>query len=296
MAKASVANRMVKHSGEFSVMAHRPATLENAPLGRDSAYPEQYDASLLYPIPRSANRVPLGIAEESLPFVGEDEWHAFEVSWLNARGKPIVAVARFRLPANSPNLIESKSWKLYLNSLNQTRFASQFEVEETLVGDLSSAAGAKVSVELLGVDDNELTPKRLPGECLDELDIEVSNYTPSAKYLATSDEIVEETLYSHLLKSNCPVTGQPDWGSVLIRYKGPKLDRERLLRYLVGYRQHEDFHEHCVEHIFMDVMQQAQPEELLVLARYVRRGGLDISPWRATPGLTPPSPLRLARQ
>lgn len=277
-------------------MAHRPDTLEHAPLGRDSAYPEQYDAGLLYPISRAANRAPLGIEDNKLPFVGEDEWHAFEVSWLNNRGKPIVAVARFRLPADSPNLIESKSWKLYLNSLNQTRFESREAVQHVLVRDLAAAAGAAVSVELLGVDDAELAPQRLPGKCLDDLDIDISDYTPSAAHLAVSEEIVEETLHSHLLKSNCPVTGQPDWGSVLIRYKGPKIDREGLLRYLIGYRQHQDFHEHCVEHIFTDLMQLAKPEELLVLARYVRRGGLDISPWRATPGLTPPSPLRLARQ
>ncbi|MGP9642581.1 MULTISPECIES: NADPH-dependent 7-cyano-7-deazaguanine reductase QueF [unclassified Halomonas] len=277
-------------------MAHRPDTLEHAPLGRESAYPEQYDAGLLFPIPRAANRAPLGIEEGKLPFVGEDEWHAFEVSWLNARGKPIVAVARFRLPAESPSLIESKSWKLYLNSFNQTRMESREEVLETLQRDLSAVAGAPVSVELLGVEDAELAPQPLPGDCLDDLDIEVSDYTPSAAHLAVSDEVVEETLHSHLLKSNCPVTGQPDWGSVMIRYKGPKLDREGLLRYLIGYRQHQDFHEHCVEHIFTDLMQHAQPTELLVLARYVRRGGLDISPWRATPGLAPPSPLRLARQ
>ncbi|UYV20063.1 NADPH-dependent 7-cyano-7-deazaguanine reductase QueF [Halomonas qaidamensis] len=276
-------------------MANRPDTLEHAPLGRDSAYPEQYDAGLLYSIPRAANRAPLGIEDNNLPFVGEDEWHAFEVSWLNSRGKPIVAVARFRLPADSPNLIESKSWKLYLNSLNQTRFESQEAVQRVLVRDLAAAAGAAVSVALLGVDDSELNPQRLPGECLDDLDIDISDYTPSAAHLVVGEEIVEETLYSHLLKSNCPVTGQPDWGSVLIRYKGPKIDREGLLRYLIGYRQHQDFHEHCVEHIFTDLM-QLKPEKLLVLARYVRRGGLDISPWRATPGLTPPSPLRLARQ
>ncbi|MGP9665962.1 NADPH-dependent 7-cyano-7-deazaguanine reductase QueF [Halomonas sp. AOP22-C1-8] len=277
-------------------MAHRPDTLEHAPLGRESAYPELYDAGLLFPIPRAANRAPLGIEEGKLPFVGEDEWHAFEVSWLNARGKPIVAVARFRLPAESPSLIESKSWKLYLNSFNQTRMESREEVIETLQRDLSAVAGAPVSVELLGVEDAELAPQPLPGDCLDDMDIEVSDYTPSAAHLAVSDEVVEETLHSHLLKSNCPVTGQPDWGSVMIRYKGPKLDREGLLRYLIGYRQHQDFHEHCVEHIFTDLMQHAQPAELLVLARYVRRGGLDISPWRATPGLAPPSPLRLARQ
>ena len=277
-------------------MAHRPDTLEHAPLGRDSAYPEQYDAGLLYPIPRAANRAPLGIDEGVLPFVGEDEWHAFEVSWLNSRGKPIVAVARFRLPAHSPNLIESKSWKLYLNSFNQSRFYSRQEVMETMANDLAVAAGAEVSVELFDVDASELSPQQLPGECLDDLDIAINDYTPSSAHLSVGDEIVEETLYSHLLKSNCPVTGQPDWGSVLIRYKGPKIDREGLLRYLIGFRQHQDFHEHCVEHIFTDIKTQAKPVQLLVLARYVRRGGLDISPWRATLGLTPPTPLRLARQ
>ncbi|PXX97344.1 NADPH-dependent 7-cyano-7-deazaguanine reductase QueF [Halomonas sp. LBP4] len=274
----------------------RPDTLEHAPLGRESAYPEHYDAGLLYPIARAANRAPLGIDEGALPFVGEDEWHAFEVSWLNARGKPMVAVARFRLPVDSPNLIESKSWKLYLNGFNQTRFDSRAGVIDTLVADLSAAAGAPVSVELFDVDDAVLAPQRLPGESLDDLDIEVSDYTPSADHLRVGEEIVEETLHSHLLKSNCPVTGQPDWGSVLIRYRGPKLDREGLLRYLIGYRQHQDFHEHCVEHIFTDLMTRARPERLLVLARYVRRGGLDISPWRGTPGERPPEPLRLARQ
>ncbi|MFG6175773.1 NADPH-dependent 7-cyano-7-deazaguanine reductase QueF [Halomonas sp. THAF12] len=278
-------------------MAHdRPETLAEAPLGRESAYPEQYDAGLLYPIPRAANRAPLGIEEGALPFVGEDEWHAFEVSWLNARGKPIVAVARFRLPADSPRLIESKSWKLYLNGFNQTRFASRDEVQAIMECDLSAAAGAAVSVELFGVDDAELAPRRLPGECIDDRDIAVDDYTPSAEHLVVGNEIVEETLYSHLLKSNCPVTGQPDWGSVMIRYRGPRLDRDGLLRYLIGYRQHQDFHEHCVEHIFMDVMERARPERLLVLARYVRRGGLDISPWRGTPGERPPTPLRLSRQ
>ncbi|TDB05110.1 NADPH-dependent 7-cyano-7-deazaguanine reductase QueF [Halomonas marinisediminis] len=277
-------------------MNHRPETLADAPLGRESAYPEHYDASLLYAIPRAANRAPLGIEEGALPFVGEDEWHAFEVSWLNARGKPMVAVARFRLPADSPHLIESKSWKLYLNGFNQSRFESREAVIETLERDLAHVAGAAVCVELFGVDDEALMPRRLPGECLDELDIEIDDYTPSAEHLVVGEEVVEETLHSHLLKSNCPVTGQPDWGSVLIRYRGPRLDREELLRYLIGYRQHQDFHEHCVEHIFTDLMARARPERLLVLARYVRRGGLDISPWRATQGERPPEPLRLARQ
>lgn len=274
----------------------RPDTLQDAPLGRESAYPEHYDAGLLYPIARAANRAPLGIRDDSLPFEGEDEWHAFELSWLDTKGKPVVAVARFRLPASSPNLIESKSWKLYLNSFNQTRFASRDEVIESLERDLSTAAGAPVVTELFGVDDERLTPRRLPGECIDDLDIEIHDYMPSPGLLTVGGEVVEETLHSHLLKSNCPVTGQPDWGSVMIRYRGPCLDREGLLRYLVSYRQHQDFHEHCVEHIFTDLMARARPERLLVLARYVRRGGLDISPWRGTPGERPPEPLRLARQ
>ncbi|MGJ7460786.1 NADPH-dependent 7-cyano-7-deazaguanine reductase QueF [Halomonas sp. MA07-2] len=274
----------------------RPDALTDAPLGRESAYPERYDATLLYPIPRAANRAPLGIEAGALPFIGEDEWHAFEVSWLNARGKPVVAVARFRLPADSPNLIESKSWKLYLNGFNQARFESRQAVIDTLMADLSRATDAVVSVELFDVDDETLAPRRLPGECLDDLDIEVNDYTPSAETLAVGEEVVEEALYSHLLKSNCPVTGQPDWGSVLIRYRGPRIDREGLLRYLIGYRQHQDFHEHCVENIFVDLVTRCRPERLLVLARYVRRGGLDISPWRATTGERPPEPLRLSRQ
>lgn len=274
----------------------RPKTLEHAPLGRDSAYPERYDAGLLFPIPRAANRVPLGIAEGALPFVGEDEWYAFELSWLDERGKPRVAVARFRLPADSPRLIESKSWKLYLNGFNQTRLASREALVDTLERDLSAAAGAPVSVALFDVDDEALSPERFPGDCLDDLDIEIDGYTPDAGLIEVGEEIVEETLHSHLLKSNCPVTGQPDWGSVMIRYRGPRLDREGLLRYLISYRQHQDFHEHCVEHIFIDLLARARPERLLVMARYVRRGGLDISPWRATPGEAPPSQRRLARQ
>ncbi|RXE47878.1 NADPH-dependent 7-cyano-7-deazaguanine reductase QueF [Chromohalobacter israelensis] len=277
-------------------MSERDETLEHAPLGRESAYPEHYDAGLLFPIPRQANRTPLGLDDAALPFEGEDEWHAFELSWLDAKGKPIVAVARFRLPADSPSLIESKSWKLYLNSFNQTRFDSREAVIDTLERDLAQAAGAPVAVALFGVEDDALMPRALPGECLDDLDVSIEHYTPTPELLEVGEEIVEETLHSHLLKSNCPVTGQPDWGSVLIRYRGPRLEREALLKYLISYRQHQDFHEHCVEHLFVDLMARARPERLLVMARYVRRGGLDISPWRGTPGERPPTPLRLARQ
>ncbi|WP_280561485.1 MULTISPECIES: NADPH-dependent 7-cyano-7-deazaguanine reductase QueF [unclassified Chromohalobacter] len=271
-------------------------TLEHAPLGRESAYPEHYDAGFLFPIPRQANRTPLGLDDAALPFEGADEWHAFELSWLDAKGKPHVAVARFRLPADSPSLIESKSWKLYLNSFNQTRFDSRAAVADTLERDLAQAAGAPVSVALFGVEDEALIPRALPGECLDDLDVSIEHYTPTPDLIEAGEEIVEETLHSHLLKSNCPVTGQPDWGSVLIRYRGPRLERQALLKYLISYRQHQDFHEHCVEHLFVDLMARANPERLLVMARYVRRGGLDISPWRGTPGERPPLPLRLARQ
>ncbi|NRB57952.1 MAG: NADPH-dependent 7-cyano-7-deazaguanine reductase QueF [Salinicola sp.] len=275
----------------------RPETLAEAPLGRDSAYPDRYDASLLFPIERAANRAPLGIEASSLPFVGGDEWWAFELSWLDPRGKPVVAVARFRLPADSPCLIESKSWKLYLNGFNQTTFAGRDAVIELLQRDLSAAAGAPVTVELFGVDDAALAAAPLPGECIDDLDVVIDRYTPAPGLLACDEiDIVEETLHSHLLKSNCPVTGQPDWGSVLIAYRGPRLDRAAVLRYLVSYRQHQDFHEHCVEHIFVDLMERCRPQELLVMARYVRRGGLDINPWRATPGWTPELPARLLRQ
>ncbi|WIX31406.1 NADPH-dependent 7-cyano-7-deazaguanine reductase QueF [Salinicola sp. JS01] len=275
----------------------RPETLADAPLGRESAYPERYDAALLFPIERAANRAPLGIEATSLPFVGGDEWWAFELSWLDPRGKPVVAVARFRLPADSPCLIESKSWKLYLNSFNQTTFSGRDQVIETLVRDLSAAAGGEVTVELFGVDDTAFAPAPLPGEGIDELEVEIDRYTPAPELLACDeDDIVEETLHSHLLKSNCPVTGQPDWGSVLVQYRGPRIERASLLRYLISYRQHQDFHEHCVEHIFVDLMARCRPERLLVMARYVRRGGLDINPWRATPGWVPALPPRLLRQ
>lgn len=259
--------------------------LVDAPLGHESAYPEQYDASLLFPIDRMPQRRPLGIVDAAaLPFVGVDEWQAFEISWLEPSGRPNVRIGRFTLPAQSPNLIESKSWKLYLNSFNQTAFASEDEVVARMTRDLSAAAGAPVSVELLSVEASSLAGQTMPGECLDDLDVAIKHYTPTPELLTkVSEEIVEETVYSHLLKSNCPVTGQPDWGTVIIRYRGPRMAREGLLAYLISYRQHQDFHEHCVERIFVDIMSRIAPESLVVSARYVRRGGLDINPTRATP-------------
>lgn len=275
--------------------------LVDAPLGHVSAYPEQYDPSLLFPIDRMPQRRPLGIVSaEMLPFVGSDEWQAFEVSWLEPSGRPNVRIGRFTLPAQSPNLIESKSWKLYLNSYNQTVFSSEAEVIARMTQDLSAAAEAPVTVELLHPDALSLMGRAAPGKCLDDLDVTVRHYTPTPALLARVDgEIVEETLHSHLLKSNCPVTGQPDWGTVVIQYRGPRIVHEGLLAYLISYRQHQDFHEHCVERIFVDIMSCIAPESLIVSARYVRRGGLDINPIRATLNYDPtvlPTFPRLIRQ
>ncbi len=254
-------------------------------LGKTTEYKDNYDASLLYPIARKLNRDDLGIDEQHLPFKGEDLWTGYELSWLNNKGKPQVAVAEFLFPCQSPSIIESKSFKLYLNSFNQTRFESMESVREILTRDLSAAVQADVEVRIYGADDVALfaaTP--LPGICLDEQDIEVTDYDlqPELLQISGSPDIIEETLYSHLLKSNCLITSQPDWASVVIRYKGPQIDHESMLRYLVSFRSHNEFHEQCVERIFSDIMAVAKPQELDVYARYTRRGGLDINPFRST--------------
>lgn len=270
-------------------MSHHDV-LDAAPLGHVSQYPEQYDAQQLFPIDRAPQREALGmVAGAPLPFIGSDLWQAFEISWLTPSGKPCARIGRFTLPADSSHLIESKSWKLYLNSFNQSVFESEAEVVALMQRDLSLAAGGEVTVQLHLLDDPALAGTSLPGICLDALDVEVAHYVPTPELITVdaSGAEVEETLFSHLLKSNCPVTGQPDWGSVVIRYRGPKIDHASLLAYIISYRQHQDFHEHCVEHIFMDVMAQAHPRSLMVSARYVRRGGLDINPTRATFDHTP---------
>ncbi|WP_025732713.1 NADPH-dependent 7-cyano-7-deazaguanine reductase QueF [Carnimonas nigrificans] len=258
--------------------------LAQAPLGQSSAYPDHYDAGLLFPIPRAANRGKLGLDEQDeLPFVGLDLWQSFELSWLDRSGKPVVRLARFGIPANSSHLIESKSFKLYLNGFNNTHFANEGEVIERLERDLSEAVRADVMVSLHRLDSADFAIATLDGDCIDDLTVAIQHYTPTPELLhADSEQIVEEVLHSHLLKSNCPVTGQPDWGSVVIRYKGPRINREGLLAYLVSYRNHQDFHEHCVERIYLDLRERTQATELAVMARYTRRGGLDINPCRAS--------------
>jgi len=251
------------------------------PLGQPTTYCSQYDPRLLVAIPRQDKRDELGITADSLPFVGVDVWTGYELSWLNAKGLPQVAVARFVFDAASANLVESKSFKLYLNSFNQTCFDNWEQVRATLARDLSAACGASVKVTLFHVEQAPGCVAAPAGVCLDDQEIDVDDYDLAPEHLRVGGEVVEETLYSHLLKSNCLVTGQPDWGTVVIHYRGQRIDRASLLRYIVSFRNHWAFHEQCVERIFMDIQRRCQPERLLVYARYLRRGGLDINPYRA---------------
>ncbi|RWR01759.1 7-cyano-7-deazaguanine reductase [[Pantoea] beijingensis] len=272
--------------------------LQGLTLGKPTEYHDHYDAGLLQPVPRSLNREPLGLQPTALPFRGADIWTLYELSWLNTKGVPQVAIGEIQLDASSINLIESKSFKLYLNSFNQTKFAHWGEVRQTLEHDLSACAQGKVTAALFRLQEIEGQPiGHFDGDCIDEQDISIETYQFNADYLANaaSGKVVEETLVSHLLKSNCLITNQPDWGSVQIRYRGPRIDREALLRYLVSFRHHNEFHEQCVERIFSDIQRFCRPETLSVYARYTRRGGLDINPWRTNTDFLP-GYSRLVRQ
>ncbi len=279
-------------------------TPELSQLGKASAYVDQYDASLLFPLPRQTKRDEIGITG-SLPFLGADLWTAFELSWLNLRGKPQVALAHFTVPCESTHIVESKSFKLYLNSFNNSRFASADGVRERLRDDISAAIWqggpmrAAAGVRLLLPEQFDAEPVReLDGLSIDRLDVECELYQPAPQLLsaALDEKPVQETLVSHLLKSNCLVTGQPDWGSVQIRYSGPQIDQAGLLQYIVSFRNHNEFHEQCVERIYVDIMARCKPTKLSVYARYTRRGGLDINPWRTSHPQIPPPNVRTARQ
>ena len=273
-------------------------TLDQSALGKPVTYAGSVDPGLLFSIARAGKRAELGIGE-ALPFLGVDIWNSYELGWLDARGRPRVALAEFRVPAESPNIIESKSFKLYLNSYMQTRMADADALRQQIAGDLSAAAGAPVSM-VLGTPTAKQSAliENLEGEVIDDLPIEISHYGPPSPELlhANPDAVVEEKLVSHLFKSNCPVTGQPDWASVQIHYAGARLGRDGLLRYLVSYREHDDFHEQCVERIFMDILARCAPTRLSVYARYTRRGGIDINPFRTTPGWLLPGNTRTSRQ
>jgi len=275
-------------------------SVHDSALGQATVYPTEYDATLLFPIARAEGRAALGAKVPACISSGVDVWHVFELSWLDTVGKPVVAIGRITVPAHSPNLIESKSLKLYFNGLNFAKFASHDALIRLVIQDLSKTAGAPVQFELLNVD--ELKTHQPQGICIDHLDMTTSEtpHEPDSQLLKldqnSTTESIEETLYSNLLRSNCPVTGQPDWGTIFIRYQGSPIYRHSLLTYIVSYRQHSGFHEQCVEQIFADLWTILQPKRLAVHAQYTRRGGLDINPCRSSDPLWLPNVTRLARQ
>jgi 7-cyano-7-deazaguanine reductase len=264
-------------------------------LGRHTPVLQEYAPHILHAIPRATARQSLGIGNV-LPFHGADLWHAYEMSWLDRDGKPVVRVGRFTVPASSPNIIESKSFKLYLNSLNNTRFVTPEEARQTIITDVSGVAGEAVELQLLHVDDPSLTGTALVGECLDEVSVESWSGQPHAGQLQVrAGSVVEEILYSHLLRSLCPVTGQPDWATVWLHYHGPAIEHSSLLQYLIAYRAHQEFHEQCVERMFCDLVQRCAPQFMHLQAFYTRRGGLDINPFRSSDSHARPLP-RINRQ
>ena len=270
-------------------------------LGKETQYVFHYDNSLIFPIARTGNRERLNMPNErindDLPFYGQDLWTAYELSWLNKKGKPQVAIAEFIIPANSKNIVESKSFKLYLNSFNQTQLQDISELKKRLQEDLSQGFGAQITVNLYDVNSYPLGNSNI-GFNIDDIDIQVEHYEPNAELIKIDSEIViAEMINSHLLKSNCPVTGQPDWATVIVMYKGSQIDQAAFLKYVISYRNHDDFHEHCVEQIFCDLLSAGEFEELTVTARYTRRGGLDINPTRSLKPITNEFCIqRLARQ
>ena len=275
--------------------------MNHNPLGRQTDYVSVYAPQLLFPIPRAESRAILGLGD-ALPFYGVDIWTGYELSWLDALGKPVVAVAEFFIPCASEFIVESKSFKLYLNSLNQTRCENVAEVEALVTKDLARITNSDVRVNITPLNSPARTALHLTeiaeikGELLDDLVVVIDSYHPAPELLTTEAGRVDECLVSHLLKTNCPVTGQPDWASLVVRYKGNKIQRENLLRYIISFREHQDFHEHCVERIFSDIARVCKPEQLTVYARYTRRGGLDINPFRSSNPTENPELLRLIRQ
>lgn len=263
--------------------------MNNNPLGQKVEYSDNYDPSLLYSIPRNKGRAKIfssdDIRKDNLTFkCGYDIWNCYEVSWLNENGKPEVRIITLIVPFSSPNIFESKSLKLYLNSFNNTKFADDKNLEKAIRKDLSAAAGAEIEVRMYKLA--EFSHKIIipAGQSLDDIDITMDNYEIDPKILShdASGEIISEELYSDLLRSNCLVTGQPDWGTISISYQGKKIDHASLLKYIVSFRNHIEFHEQCVERIFNDITKQCSPSKLTVYARYARRGGIDINPMRSS--------------
>lgn len=258
--------------------------VHHSELGKRTIYPQGYSSAYLCPIARAGKRLEIGIDPDAIPFVGFDCWNHYEVSWLNEKGKPIVAIAEIVYDCNSPFIVESKSLKLYFNSFNQFKFKSADQIIQTIQKDLGPILKTPVAVALYPLHSTQLPPLRTAfgGLCLDDLDIECSIYTPDPNFLRTENTWLTESIYSDLLKSNCLVTHQPDWGSVQISYEGNKINHKGLLHYIVSYRDHNEFHEQCIERIFVDILNRCSPKKLSVYGRYTRRGGLDINPYRST--------------
>lgn len=264
------------------LMTAPPLSASN--LGKTVVYDGRYNPKCLFPIDRQNQRMSLGItSDNTLPFTGFDVWNHYEVSWLNQKGKPIVAIAEIMYPCESLYIIESKSMKLYFNSFNQTKFKQLSNVQMTIERDLSLQVGVPVQVKLTELCElpDQIVHAKMPGVCLDQLDVSCTSFTVDPSYLTTAPETVSETVFSNLLKSNCLVTNQPDWATVQIHYTGPRIQHEGLLQYLVSFRNHNEFHEHCIERIYVDIMQRCQPEDLVVYGRFTRRGGLDINALRS---------------
>jgi 7-cyano-7-deazaguanine reductase len=272
-----------------------PAYADASPLGKTTDYPERYDPALLFSMPRTAGRDALSLGGVT-PFRGADLWTAYELTWLDARGKPQLALLKFSVPAESPRLVESKSLKLYLGSFAQEKLVIAQELAARIEADLSGACGTSVAVALLPFETAAARIETLPGESLDQLEIDAEAYEPEPSFLVAGDAEVDETLRTSLFRSLCPVTSQPDYADVMIRYRGPAIEHQGLLRYLVSYRRHPAFHESCVERIFIDVLRRCRPRNLTVYARFLRRGGIDINPFRSNFEPVPNEPRRTPRQ
>ena len=270
--------------------------LAAAPLGHATGYPDTYDPGQLFTVARAPQRAALGLGS-ALPFTGSDVWTAYELTWLGPRGKPAIAIATLDVPAGSPALVESKSMKLYLGSFAQSVYASPDDVAAIVGRDVAAAVGTPVRVTLRTPD--AFAAERvalLSGESIDGLDAACRHDDVDPDALASGGTAVDEALTTDLFRSVCPVTGQPDIASVRIAYRGPRIDRAGLLRYLVSYRRHPGFHEHCVERIFVDVIARCAPAVLTVQARFTRRGGIDINPFRTSASLATPPNVRTPRQ
>jgi len=270
--------------------------LAAAPLGHPTDYPDTYDASLLFAVPRAPQRAEIGIGA-ALPFTGADVWTAYEHTWLDVAGKPAVAIVSFAVPVSSPAIVESKSVKLYLGSYAQSRFAGAADVAARIERDLSAATGAPVAISLVPQRDfAKARIAELTGESIDGIEVAVDRYDVDASLLSAGHGDVRETLRTDLFRSVCPVTNQPDYASIAIAYAGPRIDRAALLRYVVSYRHHAGFHEHCAERIFADLVARCGCRELTIEARFTRRGGLDINPFRTNVGAPLPPNVRTPRQ